>query len=170
LIEHGEADAVRALDALDASIGKLGEFSEAIDTIDLLTAGIGPGLSEDIPTDDALSIIQLFAPQHTEAITTGDALVHGIGIGVDDTAKILDDVDGWRTFGFGGGQFGVVGFGGWVTWYNRAPDEVACFEILNAELITGPMTETVTAQDGLYLHSGFGCPIGTGWGLSPWGK
>jgi hypothetical protein len=170
LIEHGESDAVRALDALDVSIGKLGEFSEAVALVDLLIIGIGPSLSEEVTIEDVLALVQDFAPQYGETITVADDLDHGIGIGIEDQARILDDLEGWRQFGFGGGQFGVVGFGGWITWHNRAPDEVAVFEDLFAELVTGPMAETVTVDDGLYLHSGFGCPIGSGFGLSPWGQ
>jgi hypothetical protein len=170
LVEHSEADMVRALDALDVSVGKEGEFSEAVDLADLLSVLVDVGLTDDVTVGDALALIQDFAPEESEAVTVADDLDHGIGIGVEDTVKLLDDAEGWRQFGFGGGEFGVIGFGGWITWHNRAPDEVAVFDDLFVDQIFGPFEETVAAGDDLYIHSGFGCPIGTGFGLSPWGK
>jgi hypothetical protein len=170
LLEHGESDMVLALDALDVSVGKEGEFAESLAVFDALAAGIGPALSEVITIEDALALVQEFGLQNDESISLADDLAHGIGIGIQDTAKILDDVDGWRQFGFGGGQFGIVGFGGWVVWYNRAPDEVAVFDEILANFSPSSFAEAVTVQDGLFLHSGFGCPIGSGFGLSPFGK
>lgn len=169
LVEHGEADVVRALDALDASIGKLGEFNEVVDLSDLVSVLVGVGQTQDVTIADALSTVQRFAPLFEEAVTMAGDLAHGIGIGLAETVKVLDDVEGWRQFGFGGGEFGIIGFGGWITWYNRAPDEVAVFEELLIDHTAGAMAEAVTVDDGLYIHSGFGCPIGSGFGLSPWG-
>lgn len=170
LIEHNEADVVRALDALDASIGKEGEFNEAVDLGDLVSVLVGVGLTGDITVADALSIVQVFSAQFDETIAPADDLNHGIGIGLADGVNVLDDVEGWRQHGFGGGEFGIIGFGGWITWHNRAPDEVAVFEDLSVDLSAGGINEEITVEDGLYLHSGFGCPIGSGFGLSPWGK
>lgn len=170
LIEHGETDTVRALDALDVSIGKEGEFSEAVAMLDTLAAGIGPALADTIGIEDTLDLTQFFATQNDEAITLSDDLTIGIGIGIQDTAKVLDDVDGWRQYGFGGGQFGIVGFGGWIVWHNRAPDEVAVFDKLSIDHVPGSFGEEITIADSLYLHSGFGCPIGFGFGLTPFGK
>jgi hypothetical protein len=170
LVEHSEADAVMVLDALDVSVGKWGEFSEAIHSLDDMAAGIGPTATEDITLADTLSMIQWFAPTVEETITAADALAVNVGIELTDIVNILEDVEGWRQFGFGGGLYGVVGFGGWVVWYNRTPDEVAIFDELMSILLSGPIPETVTAADDLYIHSGFGCPLGTGFGLSPFGK
>jgi hypothetical protein len=169
LIEQSAADAVLALDALDLSIGKLGDFSEVLAFFDDLFVSVGIGADDAVVLGDDLSLVQWFAPEFEETVPALDDLSYGIGVGIDDTVKALDDCDGWRQFGFGGGEFGVVGFGGWVIWYNRAPDEVAAFDELLTMLTPGPIAETVTIDDGLYIHSGFGCPIGSGWGLSPFG-
>lgn len=170
LVEHSEEDTVRALDALQISFGFDADFDEVVDLSDLLDAVFGLGLTDDVTVADVLGMVQLFAPTFDETVTAADDLGHRIGVGLEDGVDVLDDLDAWRHYGFGGGSFGITGFGGWVTWHNRSPDEVAVWEELSAVLTAGAIEDAVAAGDDLYLSSGFGCPVGTGFGLTPWGK
>lgn len=169
LIDETAADMVSLLDALNAEIGLYGTFSESIHIGDLETLLIETTQAEDIIMSDDLSTEALFLPFENESISISDALIPNINIVIDDPVNFLDDCDGWRQFGFGGGKFGVVGFGGWIVWYNRSPDEIAAFDLLTVDLTYGTIQEDISVEEVLYMHSGFGCPVGSGYGATPFG-
>jgi hypothetical protein len=170
LIEHGAADSVAALDALTVSLGLDADIDDLAAVAELLTVAVGVGADDEISLADALGIVADFAPTHEEIITAEEALGVGIGINIDEPVNILEDVEAWRTFGFGGGEFGGAGFGGWVIWRNRAPDEVQAAIELFIELTPGAFEEAATVEDTLYFSCGFGCPLGSGFGLGPFGS
>lgn len=169
LIDQAADDLVMLLDALNAEIGLYGTFSESIHIGDLETLFIASLQADALTVSDDLQTEALFLPTETEAQSITDTLIQNINIGIDEPVNILDDCDGWRQFGFGGGKFGVVGFGGWVVWYNRAPDEIAAFDLLSIDLTYGAMQEDITVEEALYIYSGYGCPIGSGFGATPFG-
>jgi hypothetical protein len=169
LIEHAAADSVAALDALAVSVGLDADFEDLATVGAEMFAALGVGAADEVNLADALSIMALFAPTHTEAITAADALGVGIGVNVEELVHALDDAIAWRTFGFGGGEFGSIGFGGWVIWRNRAPDEVQAAIELFIELTPGAFPLAATVDDDLFFSCGFGCPLGSGFGLGPFG-
>lgn len=169
LLDQSAESEVKVNDALDIAIGLLGNFSENIYFSDAFVIAIGQAMADQVTMADILESQADYRPSQTETATITDQETVGLNIGISDPVNVIDDVDGWRQFGFGGGNFGVVGFGGWTVWYNRAPDEQIVFDDLAADLDQGAIAETVTPAETLVMSSGFGCPVGSGFGATYFG-
>ena len=88
---------------------------------------------------------------------------------MEETVYWLEDLEAYTHYGFGGGSYSYAGFGGYVILRNRAPDELLVYDNLAAVLTAGAFTDTSVASVALYLSSGFGCPLGDGFGLTLYG-
>ena len=170
LIEQAAADVVNAFDALSVSVGREGEYVDLIHLSEQLTFHDTGAPADAVVFADELSIETLFDMAVDEAIMAGDECGVTIGVNIDDPVKVLDDAQAWRTFGFGGGGFGAIGFGGWIVWYNRAPDEVQASMVLSVYIQPETVQESATVEDDLYFSCGFGCPLGSGFGRGPFGQ
>lgn len=170
LIEHTIEDTVTVFDALTVSLGLDLDVADVVGVLDEARVGVGVGVEEVLAVADQLAIVAQYAPTHAETITAADALGVHVGVNVDETVTVLDDALAWRTFGFGGGEFGGSGFGGQIIWYNRHPDEVQVSEELLVELTPGAFPIAATVADELFFSCGFGCPLGSGFGLGPFGS
>jgi len=163
------SDGVQILDALNTEHAQGGQFGEALHAVDTVAGALGVSAAEVVQIAEAFGAVQVFNEQQSETVTAGDAVSCGIGGGLADTVKVLDDTEQWRTFGFGGGEYGIVGFGGWILWHERSPDVVTVSDALAAVQTGQDMVDTVTAAEALALSSGYGCPVGSGFGAAPWG-
>lgn len=170
LHEETIADQILALDALTTALGFENDFDESLHVADLFSFGVGINASETIELSESLSSVTLFAPQIDETITPADSLATDMGLALEETATILEDFDSYRHYGYGGGPFGLTGFGGYVIWRNRAPDEVQAAIHLYVDLVFGAFEETATIADVLALSNGFGTTLGSGFGLVPFGS
>jgi hypothetical protein len=170
LHEETIEDAVLALDALAISLAMEADFDESQAVLDFFSAGIGIAATDAATVSDAFASETYFAPQIDETITPAETLTHDMGLALEDQCNILEDVDGYRHYGFGGGMYSATGFGGYVIWRNRAPDEVQAAIHLYIDLVPGAFDETATIADVLALSSGFGTPLGSGFGLVPFGS
>lgn len=169
LIEQGAADAVAALDALTVQMGMDADMEDLATVAEVLAAMVGVGAADTVTPADALAMVAGFAPTIDESLTAGEALGVGIGINLEELVKAPDDAEAWRTFGFGGGDFGGAGFGGWVIWSNRTPDEVLAYSELSVDVSPGALPLSAAVDDDLYFSCGFGCPLGSGFGRGPFG-
>jgi hypothetical protein len=169
VIAVNAADGVQVMDALAAELTQDGFYSEALHAVDTLAGALGVTAAEAVQVADAFSLVQVFDEQQAETITAADAVACGIGVAAADAVAILDDAEEWRVFGFGGGQYGIVGFGGWAVWHERSPDEVRVLDTLEVVQNAEDITDTVTAAEALAMSSGYGCPVGSGFGAAPWG-
>lgn len=170
IIDQSVDDLVTALDALDVSVGLDGDYAENLHATDWLFSYLQLNQAEEITIADTLTTAANFNSALSETITPAEALTLTIGVGIEDNVNVIDDVEGWRQFGFGGGKYGVIGFGGWLVWYAQNPDEIRTTDIFTVELNPGTMTEDITIAEQLAIHSGFGCPIGDGFGQTPYGN
>lgn len=169
LIEQTAADAVNVLDALTVSLGLDADFDDSLPVLEELRHAVGVGAEDAVAASDVLSMVAAFAPTHTDAATVADDVGVHVGVNLDLPVNLSDDALAWRTFGFGGGEYGGSGFGGQVIWYNRAPDELQAGFELFIDLRPGEFADTVSAADDLFFSCGFGCPLGSGFGLGPFG-
>lgn len=170
LIEQNAADSVAALDAINVSIGRLGDIEDLAILGDALTMVLNMPAPQEITVTDTLDMMAGYAPEIDEPVTAADAFSYGIEVVVDEPVRVSDDFIAWRTFGFGGGEFGGLGFGGWIIWHNRAPDEVQASITLSIDMVPGALPLSATVDDDLYFTCGFGCPLGSGFGLGPFGS
>lgn len=170
LLDQAAADDVKALEALDIALGLVGVFSENIHTTENVLALMAQAEADQINLADTLATICNYLLSEAETATATDAAAVNVNVGIVEPVKILDDADGWRQFGFGGGKFGMIGFGGWLVWYNRAPDEIAAFDTLSTVLNQGTLEESAIITESLVMYSGFGCPVGDGFGAAPYGQ
>jgi len=192
LIEGTISDTVKAMDQLSLTLEFDLDLAEMVHVIDDITVEMNVAENDTVDISDVLSIIADFNPQISETITASDVLAFAMTVPLEDEVKIADYFDVWRTHGFGGGGFGVVGFGGYNKYFNRQPDEVQAWDVLSMAISThigyrsgatygfgqvpfgssefGDYPEKVKVTDELLFSDGFGGPKFGGFGQAPFGR
>jgi hypothetical protein len=168
--EETISDEIMALDALTTSLAFDADFDESVHVLDALLTTHVCNYPLSVTAQDTLGVEAVFNPQHDETITPSEALASHSGVSLEDQVNILEDVEYYSHYGFGGGVFGLSGFGGYVIWTNRAPDEVQASEVLTVDLDVSTFYETATLADTLRLSNGFGTTLGSGFGAVPFGS
>jgi hypothetical protein len=163
-------DQLFAFDALTVSHGLDVDVDETVPIIDEVFSTHVLTFPESATVSDAFASLIDFNPTITEPVTAIETLTSDQSSPFEDSIKLLLDSEGWRHYGYGGGPYSYKGFGGYVIWRNRSPDESVVSDELFAEMTFGTFTETATIADQLGISSGFGTPIGSGYGLVPFGK
>jgi hypothetical protein len=168
--EETISNEIIALDALAVSLAFEADFDESVHALDALLSTHVCNYPLSVTMQDTLGVKAIYNPQHDETITPSEALTSHSDISLEDQVSILEDVDYYHHYGFGGGYFGLSGFGGYVIWTNRAPDEVQASESLTVDLDVSTFYETSTMADTLRLSNGFGTTLGSGFGSVPFGS
>ena len=90
------------------------DLAEALFILEELFVDFGINLEDGLTIAEALDVIADFSPTLTETVTASEMLAAHMGIYLEDEVLVEDSLQAWRMFGFGGGGFGDVGFGGQV--------------------------------------------------------
>ncbi|MDH4320854.1 MAG: hypothetical protein OEV73_05070 [Desulfobulbaceae bacterium] len=161
---------VSAIDSLIGVLGKYLELADGVQPVDLLKILI------ELPTSDAVSVAEALASEWVirtdvvDGITTGDALSCELQLDLFDGVTAWDRLIIWRDIGYGGGGYGEHGYGGVALWIGPRDDEAGLLDELLVALKVG-LSEEVTAGEELLFSDGYGNPaMGSGYGLSPYGR
>ncbi len=192
LLEQSLSDTIKALDALSIELGVVVDLSELAVALEELRFSLNVGRTETVTAADVLNIIADWKPRIDELATASDLLYAALVIAISDTVTIEDWEEIYQMHGFGGGGFGESGFGGYVRWQNRSPDELQASDELSLALSValgysadkaaadeygfgkggfgqtdfGGWTDSVEVSDRLYFSDGFGR---YGFGETPFG-
>lgn len=170
LLEGSISENVSVLDSIDAILGANIDFSEQVLASDSVFVTTGRLLSDNIASDESLSILWSIVNSLSESIPSNDdSISFNIVVGIDDSIRVLDDITAWKNTGFGSGEFGNVAFGGFTFWDDRYPEYVALLDDISSH-ISVVISDTVTATDSVAGSSGFGSPNGDGFSIVPFGR
>jgi len=175
MLNSHQEDIVEVTDALKIIFGFIFHFDDVVNvTDDLLIIG-GKGFESEVFITDIFESEIWFKPSLLETVLAVSELTMNLTLALNSSLKVSDDVQVSDEKGFGAMGFGAPdGFGvkfGSKTLKGQGQDEVLSLEDILESNFSKAMSETVTANDNLLFSDGFGgTALGSGFGLSPFGK
>lgn len=170
LLEVSAADTIALVESLSFELGFTGFFEDAVPITEQLIH------AHTHPEGDTLSLAEVVVAEllyHlglTDAVTITDTLAAHPTVAIEEEVVLYEDYQGWRHFGYGGGQYGGGGYGGAIIYTNRHPDTLAVWEDLVVALVAGAFPEAITLAEHLAASDGYGSPsVGDGWGACAYG-
>lgn len=166
------ADTVVASDTISVECGFDVLRNDIVIAIDELTVGWGREIEDEVTVSEALSIIAVFNSVLSDTAVASDALGADIGINLEETVKVHDVARLWTpTYGFGAGNFGIIGFGGYSLFGVLDSMTVEAADVLRLAIGAGLSDSVTVSDDDLYFTAGFGGnDISDGFGIGPFGR
>lgn len=192
LIEHTVSDTARIIESLSISLGLDLNQADFIDFIDELVSLMSIAAADTAAASDALSVIAQFRPAFSETITSSEQLAFTLALALTEQVIAHESFEIWRKSGFGSGGFGDEGFGGYIGFRNRQPDELQAYDELAVAILMGlgyqpadtygfgqalfgssqfgDWPDKIVPEDALYFSDGFGGPNFGQFGWAPFGS
>jgi hypothetical protein len=170
LHEVAPADAIALVDSLSLELGLVAHLAEDVPLTEQLTQQHTHPEADSLALAEAVLLEILYQLTPADGLTVGDSLAAHPTVALADEVVLYEDYELWRHYGYGGGPYGLAGYGGYVIYTNRHPDTLAVFEELIIDLVAGAFAEALTLADHLAASDGYGSPkLGDGWGACVYG-
>ncbi|MBM9605973.1 hypothetical protein [Desulfopila inferna] len=163
------ADAVSVLDTITFLFFESHTFEEAMQALEELFVRLNVTRADQVALSDTLQTLMDIKKQLADSATVSDKPpLFDMDMLLQDTIIIEEAKEFWSGYGYGSGGYGVAPYGGVVEFKQKNPDRAIIFEQLLMALSALQLAE-VTVTDDLYMSSGYGCSIGSGYGRTPYG-
>jgi len=168
LHEISRADTLKIFDVLTVQLATEGTFDENLQIVEDLVLIHNAGLIEDFILSEDLLLIMDTSLDLPETMLLADDMSQHMDIGLTDSIVILEDLVSWRHYGYGSGPFGGVAYGGFMFWQNRDADTIALFDEM-ACVEVKIFSENIQIGEIFSASSGYGSPLGDGYGMAVYG-
>ena len=171
LISIGLTDAVTVLESILISFGSDLQLEDAVFVGDDLVFSISGTLSDSVTVSDTIVTISEFVTVLTETVTVSEAQVFDMGLSLTEEQFVFDSIAPQIVIGYGGGGFGSgVRFGGLTLISEFLADLIVASEVIVMAQTATFEDELTTIDEQLNFASGFGTPVGDGFGSARYGS
>ena len=170
LISIGLTDAVTVLEAITISFKDSLELADVAFVEEGVIFSITGNLAETVTVADVISTISNFVTVLSETVTMSEAAVHSVGLNISETQFVFDQIVPQLLIGFGGGEYGGVRFGG-VSFISEILSELVIVSetfVTDHDTVFADILTTIDEQ--LVFSSGYGTPVGDGFGGALYGS